>query len=114
MSGLSPPFRNILLVLGLKIDEVVYTIVPPERGRRRRQGGRAVHQAIDTDDEPLFRACEEIFLDYGGRPHWGKLNYLSAEQFANLYPRWNDWWKQRDAVDPSGRFLNDWLRSIRP
>ena len=32
----------------------------------------SVHQAVDEPDEPYYRACEEIFLKYGGKPHWGR------------------------------------------
>jgi FAD/FMN-containing dehydrogenase len=74
----------------------------------------SVHQAIDEDDEPYFRACEEIFLSYAGRPHWGKVNYLGAREMANAHPRWSDWWRARDAVDPDRVFLNDYLQQLRP
>lgn len=73
----------------------------------------SVHQDIREDDQPYFRACEEIFLAYQGRPHWGKANYLNGEQLAACHPSWQDWWRVRDRVDPKGTFLNDYLRSIR-
>lgn len=74
----------------------------------------SVHEDIRQDEVPYYRACEEIFLSYGGRPHWGKVNYLSREQFAQCYPHWEDWWRIRDHVDPRGLFLNDYVRGIRP
>ncbi|MEM7078869.1 MAG: D-arabinono-1,4-lactone oxidase [Pseudomonadota bacterium] len=74
----------------------------------------SVHQDVRLDDEPYFRACEEIFLHYEGRPHWGKVNYLNAQQLADLHPHWADWWRVRDAVDPNGTFLNQYLRDLRP
>ena len=73
----------------------------------------SVHQDVREDDEPYFRACEEIFLAYDGRPHWGKVNYLSGQQLAERHPRWADWWRVRDSVDPQGTFLNDYLQNIR-
>jgi len=72
----------------------------------------SVHQDIREDDEPYFKACEEIFLAYAGRPHWGKVNYLSGTQLAQRHPRWTDWWQARNAADPQGIFLNDYLRSL--
>ena len=39
----------------------------------------SVHQDIRLDDEEYFRACEEIFLSYEGRPHWGKVNYYGKK-----------------------------------
>jgi len=74
----------------------------------------SVHQDVAEDDEPYFRACEEIFNEYAGRPHWGKMQYLDGATLAARHPRWADWWRVRDAVDPAGTFLNDFLRSVRP
>ena len=74
----------------------------------------SVHQDINEDDEPYFRACEAIFLSFDGRPHWGKVNYLDGAQLAAYHPRWRDWWAVRDQVDPDELFLNDYLRGIRP
>jgi FAD/FMN-containing dehydrogenase len=74
----------------------------------------SVHQDINEDDEPYFRACEEIFLSYAGRPHWGKVNYLGAGEMAQAHPRWLDWWQARDHVDPGGVFLNGYLNQLRP
>ena len=74
----------------------------------------SVHQAVAEPDEPYYRACEEIFLEFGGKPHWGKANYLSGEQLATLHPRWEDWWRVRDLVDPNGIFLNPYMQNIRP
>lgn len=74
----------------------------------------SVHQGIDQPDEPVFRACEEIFRDFGGRPHWGKVHYRTGEELAALHPHWHDWWRVRDRHDPGGRFLNPHLAALRP
>ena len=74
----------------------------------------SVHQDVREPDEPYFRACEEIFRQFDGRPHWGKVNYLGSEDFAAIYPQWDDWWRVRDKVDPTMVFLNSWAESIRP
>ena len=74
----------------------------------------SVHQGIDEPDEDYYRACEEIFLAHGGKPHWGKANYLNGKEMAAQHPRWSDWWRVRDSVDPKGTFLNPYMHSIRP
>lgn len=74
----------------------------------------SVHQDVRQDETAYYQACEAIFLEYGGRPHWGKVNYLSGEQLAQVHPDWSNWWRVRDEIDPQGVFLNDYLRSIRP
>ena len=81
---------------------------------RRATATLSVHQGIDQPDEPLFRACEAIFRDFAGRPHWGKVHYRSGDEFAALYPQWAEWWRVRDAWDPEERFLNRHLRTLRP
>ncbi len=73
----------------------------------------SVHQGVDADDEPLFRACEPIFRAHDGRPHWGKVHYLAGEELGRIHPRWSDWWAVRDRVDPAGRFLNATLARWR-
>ncbi|HEX7035632.1 MAG TPA: D-arabinono-1,4-lactone oxidase [Pseudomonadales bacterium] len=74
----------------------------------------SVHQDVREDETRYFRACEEVFLDHQGRPHWGKLRYLGRDQLAARHPAWARWWAVRDAVDPAGRLLNDHLRALRP
>lgn len=74
----------------------------------------SVHQDVNEDDEPYFRACEEIFKSYAGRPHWGKVHYLDGDELAARHPRWRDWWQARDAIDPKGVFLNEHLRRVQP
>jgi FAD/FMN-containing dehydrogenase len=74
----------------------------------------SVHQGIEEDEAPYFRACEAIFRTFAGRPHWGKVNYLARAELAAIHPRWDDWWAARDRFDPKGTMLNDYLRAIRP
>ncbi|NIP15609.1 MAG: FAD-binding protein [Pseudomonadales bacterium] len=74
----------------------------------------SVHQDVDLDEAPYFQACEEVFRSFDGRPHWGKVHYLQPNVLAAIHPRWQDWWRVRDAFDPEGRFLNDYLSAWRP
>lgn len=73
----------------------------------------SVHEDIAADDAPYFAACEAIFKQFDGRPHWGKVHYLSGTELAQRHPRWEQWWQVRDQVDPDGLFLNPYLRSLR-
>ena len=72
----------------------------------------AVHRYYDEDYQPYFKAIEPIFRKYNGRPHWGKLNTLGKDDFRALYPHWGDFERVRQEMDPQGRFLNDYLRSL--
>ncbi len=66
----------------------------------------AVHMYRGMEWERYFRGVEEIMDDYGGRPHWGKRHFQTAETLAGRYPRWNDFQRVRARLDPDGRFRN--------
>ncbi len=72
----------------------------------------AVHMYKGMPYQRYFRAIEEIYQPYGGRPHWGKMHTLDAATLATRYPRWNDFRRVRAALDPRGLFLNDYLRRL--
>ena len=74
----------------------------------------SVHQDVNADETQYYQACETIFKRYRGRPHWGKVHYLEGAGLADLYPKWREWWQMRDTFDPKQRFLNDFLRAVRP
>jgi FAD/FMN-containing dehydrogenase len=72
----------------------------------------AVHCYHQDDYAFLFSDIEPIFRKYGGRPHWGKLNSLTAADFDALYPQWQAFAALRQRLDPQGRFLNPYLRAL--
>lgn len=72
----------------------------------------AVHRFFEEDFEPYFKTLEPIFRKYHGRPHWGKLNTLNANDFRALYPKWQDFKAVRQELDPTGKFLNKYLTSL--
>lgn len=72
----------------------------------------SIHQHHGMSYHGYFNVIEPIFWKYGGRPHWGKLHSLGAAQLKNVYPRWNEFARVRDALDPQGRFLNAHLKKV--
>jgi FAD-linked oxidoreductase len=72
----------------------------------------AVHSAHGEAYDYLLSDLGPIFRKHGGRPHWGKLHNLEANELARLYPRWNDFLALRQQLDPKGRMLNRHLRSL--
>jgi L-gulono-1,4-lactone dehydrogenase len=66
----------------------------------------AVHQDRRLDWQTYFRGVEAILDDYGGRPHWGKRHFQTAETLAARYPRWEDFQDLRARLDPDGVFSN--------
>jgi L-gulonolactone oxidase len=72
----------------------------------------AVHQYKGMPWEPYFRAVEALMDTYGGRPHWGKRHFQTAETLAPRYPRWAEFAAVRDRLDPEHRFANDYTDRV--
>jgi L-gulono-1,4-lactone dehydrogenase len=72
----------------------------------------AVHMPVGTDHEPFFAATAKIMAEHEGRPHWGKLHQLDAEQLRKLYPDFDSFVALRDRLDPGGIFTNDYLDRV--
>ncbi|HVB74990.1 MAG TPA: D-arabinono-1,4-lactone oxidase [Ktedonobacteraceae bacterium] len=72
----------------------------------------AVHMYKGMPYHSYFSHIEEIFRRYQGRPHWGKLHTRTAGELATLYPHWQDFRRIRASLDPTGMFLNDYLRAL--
>lgn len=75
-------------------------------------GSIAVHRYYKEDPRPLFKTLEPIYTAIQGRPHWGKMHHLAAADFATLYPKWAEFQKVREALDPQGKMLNDHLKQV--
>jgi FAD/FMN-containing dehydrogenase len=65
-----------------------------------------------SDYWPYLRACDDLFAEYGGRPHWGKIHFMTPERVAGLFPRHDDFVEMRRRFDPKGTFLNPHLRAL--
>ena len=72
----------------------------------------AVHTHAPDEYEFLFTEIEPIFRRYGGRPHWGKLNGFSGQDMRATYPKFDAFAELRAELDPQGRLLNPYLRSL--
>ncbi len=72
----------------------------------------AVHQFQRMEFETFFRAAEEIFDGFGGRPHWGKRHYATAATLRERYPDWDRFAAVRERLDPDGVFVNDYTRRV--
>ena len=72
----------------------------------------AVHQYRGMEWRPYFEAVEAIMRDYGGRPHWGKRHFQTAETLAPLYPEWDRFQAARDDLDPGRVFTNEYAARV--
>lgn len=65
-----------------------------------------------TDYWGFLRAVDAILRSYGGRPHWGKLHFLTGEDVAAIYPRAKDFRALRRELDPAGVYLSEHLSPL--
>ncbi|MBN9218419.1 MAG: FAD-binding protein [Mesorhizobium sp.] len=72
----------------------------------------AIHHDAANDPLPFMRAAEPIFRKYGGRPHWGKMHSLKADDLKKLYPRWDDAMAVRRDIDPHNRFISPYMAGL--
>ncbi len=72
----------------------------------------AVHMYKGMKFRKYFSDMETIFKKYQGRPHWGKLHYLTPMDLEEKYPMWEKFHAVRLQMDPKGIFMNDYLHSI--
>jgi L-gulono-1,4-lactone dehydrogenase len=72
----------------------------------------AVHQYRGMEWRPYFEAVEEIMSSYGGRPHWGKRHFQTAETLALRYPAWAEFQRARDELDPGRAFTNEYAARV--
>jgi FAD-linked oxidoreductase len=79
---------------------------------QRETGYIAVHHYFKIDHRRYFAAFEAIVAEHQGRPHWGKLHTLEADQLRLLYPRFDHFVRIRDRLDPGRTFDNAYLRGV--
>lgn len=89
-------------------DEVSF--LSPSYGRETTY--LAVHMFRGMQWQPYFQAVQDIALDQGGRPHWGKRHMLDAAGLAERYPAWDRFQAVRAKLDPDGRFANAHVRRV--
>jgi FAD/FMN-containing dehydrogenase len=62
----------------------------------------------------LLRKIETEMYAFGGRPHWGLLNFLSGgrELIQQMYPQFDKWEAVRRQLDPDGMFANAFTERV--
>lgn len=118
-------YKMVIKDLKKRIDERKYQVHFPIENRfvkgddiwlspayERASAYIAIHMYKGMEYKRYFREMEEIFMAYGGRPHWGKMHYQTAESLATRYPKWEAFHTLRKGLDPQGIFLNDYLKRM--
>lgn len=107
--GASPEYR---VNFPLEVRFVPGDDIPmsPANGRDSCYLGAYVAGAKWT--EPYHRDFERLMREYAGRPHWGKLFSLTADEFVDLYPLYGHFNTLRRNCDPYGIFRNAFVDRV--
>jgi L-gulono-1,4-lactone dehydrogenase len=81
-------------------------------GYGRENAYVAIHQFQGMPFEAYLKAFEAVCTDLGGRPHWGKMHYRTAESLRPAYPHFDDFLAVRDAHDPERVFANPYTDQV--
>ena len=60
--------------------------------------------------ETYARGLERIGEEMQGRPHWGKQHWADYTYLRTVYPKLEAFNDLRRSLDPTGTFLNNFLR----
>ena len=72
----------------------------------------AIHQYTGLPYQEYFKLFESIAGAVGGRPHWGKMHVRDAAYLGGAYPRFADFLRLRDELDPSRVFANGYTKQV--
>ncbi|GAB17835.1 putative FAD-linked oxidase [Gordonia effusa NBRC 100432] len=65
-----------------------------------------------TDSQKYFADFEAIMAAHEGRPHWGKMHTRDADYLRSAYPKFEDFLRVRDRLDPNRVFKNPYLDQV--
>lgn len=66
----------------------------------------------DRPHDNYYAALGELFDRVDGRPHWATAHGKTADELRPLYPRFDDFCRLRETVDPRGLLLNPYLARL--
>jgi FAD-linked oxidoreductase len=118
-------YQDVVKELLKLIDKNNYRISFPQEHRffqaddiylspahNRKSAYIASHVYKGMDNKRYFKDLEDLFVDFGGRPHWGKMHTRDSAFFRKVYPKFDDFLQVRAKHDPNGVFLNDHLKKV--
>lgn len=98
--------RGLRISFPLEVRAAAADDVPLSTATGRETMYIAVHRFFKEDCTEYFRLVEDILTGHGGRPHWGKIHTLGADELRGLYPRFDDFCALRSRLDPEAVFGN--------
>ncbi|OON39801.1 metal chaperone, involved in Zn homeostasis, GTPase of family protein [Izhakiella australiensis] len=68
--------------------------------------------SLSQEGVAFLREVEKLLAQHGGKPHWGKYFDASLYDWPALYPQWQQFASVRAALDPQGKFLNQFSAEL--
>ncbi|KAI1790573.1 L-gulonolactone/D-arabinono-1,4-lactone oxidase [Ganoderma leucocontextum] len=83
----------------------------PSNGQRTCWIGLIQYKPYGTNVpyRKLFSRFEQIMLRHFGKPHWAKTHPLRPDDLRKIYPRFDDFVRMVERVDPHGIFRNPYV-----
>lgn len=72
----------------------------------------SAHESNRRDHVAFFLDVENLFREFDGRPHWGKVHTHQYPDLSGRLPGFDRFCEVRERLDPEGRFLNSFLSGI--
>ncbi len=100
------------IVMPIEYRTVAADDLPLSPNHGRASVAISIHHFPHLDWLGFFNAAQPVFLDHGGRPHWGKWHALKRADFERLYPAFDAFRDARATLDPDGLFLSPAARAF--
>ena len=104
---------GLLIQVPVEVRFVAADDIPLSMASGRDSAFVACHVFEGRGYEQYFRGVERIMAGAGGRPHWGKLHFQTAETLAPRYPEWSRF-QRRARPDRPPASLHERLPRPRP
>ncbi len=62
--------------------------------------------------EELLSDFEQLAIQHNARPHWGKEFTVGSDYLKSVYPKWDEFRKLRNVMDPNSQFSNPMLAEL--
>ena len=82
----------------------------PEYGMKTTRFTLCIYSPWDGVADNYFNGAFEALKKYNARFHWGKQFHVSPDCVWELFPRFEDFARVRQLMDPKGVFLNYFLK----
>ncbi|TCD62820.1 D-arabinono-1,4-lactone oxidase, partial [Steccherinum ochraceum] len=104
--GLRPHFP-----IEIRFSDADDVWLSPSHGQRTTWIGLIQYKpyGFNVPYRKLFTHFEDLVVRHGGRPHWAKAHRLRPEDLHQLYPRFGDFVRVLNEVDPQGMLRNEYV-----